>query len=47
MELGIQAGQQSLIQKLALKEMSIEMIAEMTDLSCESIKKMLATDSSD
>ena len=26
--------------------MSIEMIAEMTDLSRESIKKMLATDSS-
>ena len=47
MELGVQAGQQSLIQKLALKGMSIEMIAEMTDLSSESIKKMLATDSSD
>ena len=46
MELGVQAGQQSLIQKLALKGMSIEMIAEMTDLSRESIKKMLATDSS-
>ena len=46
MELGVQAGQQSLIQKLSLKGMSIEMIAEMTDLSCESIKKMLATDSS-
>ena len=47
MELGVQAGQQSLIQKLSLKGMSIEMIAEMTDLSSESIKKMLATDSSD
>ena len=47
MELGVQAGQQSLIQKLALKGMSIEIIAEMTDLSSESIKKMLATDSSD
>ena len=47
MELGVQAGQQSLIQKLSLKGMSIEMIAEMTDLSRESIKKMLATDSSD
>ena len=46
MELGVQAGQQSLIQKLSLKGMSIEMIAEMTDLSSESIKKMLATDSS-
>lgn len=46
MELGVQAGQQSLIQKLSLKGMSIEMIAEMTDLSRESIKKMLATDSS-
>ena len=46
MELGVQAGQQSLIQKLSLKGMSIEMMAEMTDLSCESIKKMLATDSS-
>ena len=44
MELGVQAGQQSLIQKLSLKGMSIEMIAEMTDLSSESIKKMLATD---
>ena len=47
MELGVQAGQQSLIQKLSLKGMSIEMIAEMTDLSREFIKKMLATDSSD
>ena len=47
MELGVQAGQQSLIQKLSLKGMSIEMIAEMTDLSSESIKKMLATESSD
>lgn len=46
MELGVQAGQQSLIQKLSLKGMSIEMIAEMTDLSRKSIKKMLATDSS-
>ena len=46
MELGVQAGQQSLIQKLSLKGMSIEMIAEMTDLSSESIKEMLATDSS-
>lgn len=46
MELGVQAGQQSLIQKLSLKGMSIEMIAEMTDLSLESIKKMLDTDSS-
>ena len=46
MELGVQAGQQSLIQKLALRGMSIEMIAEMTDLSRKSIKKMLATDSS-
>ena len=46
MELGVQAGQQSLIQKLSLKGMGIEMMAEMTDLSCESIKKMLATDSS-
>ncbi len=40
MELGVQAGQQSLIQKLSLKGMSIEMIAEMTDLSSESIKNV-------